>query len=305
VSAFQFAPFAQGEPGGGFGIVLGIAIVVIMILSSMIKIVREYERGVVFRLGRLMPARGPGIILLIPYIEKMIKVDLRIVTMDVPRQEVMTRDNVPVSVDAVVYFRVVNPEDAVVKVENYVRATALIAQTTLRSIIGQSELDELLAHRDKINRELQMVIDQHSDPWGVKVVTVEVRDVVLPEGMRRSMARQAEVERERRAKIINAEGELQAAEKLRQAALIMSSQPAALQLRYLQTLSEVATENNSTIVFPLPIDLVQPFLRSAAPAAPEPPAPPPAPTTTEAAQPAETDKPQEPESAGAPSEEQQ
>ena len=305
MSAFQFAPFAQGEPGGGFGIVLGIAIVVIMILSSMIKIVREYERGVVFRLGRLMPARGPGIILLIPYIEKMIKVDLRIVTMDVPRQEVMTRDNVPVSVDAVVYFRVVNPEDAVVKVENYVRATALIAQTTLRSIIGQSELDELLAHRDKINRELQMVIDQHSDPWGVKVVTVEVRDVVLPEGMRRSMARQAEVERERRAKIINAEGELQAAEKLRQAALIMSSQPAALQLRYLQTLSEVATENNSTIVFPLPIDLVQPFLRSAAPAAPEPPAPPPAPTTTEAAQPAETDKPQEPESAGAPSEEQQ
>ena len=305
MSVSQFAPFAQGEPGGGFGVILGIAIVVIMILSSMIKIVREYERGVVFRLGRLMPARGPGIILLIPYIEKMIKVDLRIVTMDVPRQEVMTRDNVPVSVDAVVYFRVVNPEDAVVKVENYVRATALIAQTTLRSIIGQSELDELLAHRDKINRDLQMVIDQHSDPWGVKVVTVEVRDVVLPEGMRRSMARQAEVERERRAKIINAEGELQAAEKLRQAALIMSSQPAALQLRYLQTLSEVATENNSTIVFPLPIDLVQPFLRSAAAAAPEPPAPPPAPTTTEAVQPAEADKPQEPESAGAPSEEQQ
>ncbi|MGQ9696366.1 MAG: slipin family protein [Armatimonadota bacterium] len=235
-----------------------------MILSSMIKIVREYERGVVFRLGRLMPARGPGIIFLIPYIEKMIKVDLRVVTMDVPRQEVMTRDNVPVTVDAVVYFRVVNPEDAVVKVENYVRATALIAQTSLRSIIGQSELDELLAHRDKINRELQMVIDQHSDPWGVKVVTVEVRDVVLPEGMRRSMARQAEVERERRAKIINAEGELQAAEKLRQAALIMSSQPAAIQLRYLQTLAEVASENNSTIVFPLPIDLVRPFMASAA-----------------------------------------
>ncbi|MGC8834638.1 MAG: slipin family protein [Armatimonadota bacterium] len=273
-----------------------------MILSSMIKIVREYERGVVFRLGRLMPARGPGIILLIPYIEKMIKVDLRIVTMDVPRQEVMTRDNVPVSVDAVVYFRVVNPEDAVVKVENYVRATALIAQTTLRSIIGQSELDELLAHRDKINRELQMVIDQHSDPWGVKVVTVEVRDVVLPEGMRRSMARQAEVERERRAKIINAEGELQAAEKLRQAALIMSSQPAALQLRYLQTLSEVATENNSTIVFPLPIDLVQPFLRSAAAAAPEPPAPTPAPTAEVAQPAAEADKPREAESAGTPEE---
>jgi len=248
-------------------------IVLVMILSSMIKIVREYERGVVFRLGRLMPARGPGIIFLIPYIEKMIKVDLRVVTMDVPRQEVMTRDNVPVTVDAVVYFRVVNPEDAVVKVENYVRATALIAQTSLRSIIGQSELDELLAHRDKINRELQMVIDQHSDPWGVKVVTVEVRDVVLPEGMRRSMARQAEVERERRAKIINAEGELQAAEKLRQAAFIMSTQPAALQLRYLQTLAEVASENNSTIVFPLPIDLVRPFLSRGEPAAVAPQAP--------------------------------
>lgn len=269
-------PFAQGEPGGGLGVLIGALIVLIMVLSSMIKIVREYERGVVFRLGRLMPARGPGIIFLIPYIEKMIKVDLRVVTMDVPRQEVMTRDNVPVTVDAVVYFRVVNPEDSVVKVENYVRATALIAQTSLRSIIGQSELDELLAHRDKINRALQEVIDQHSDPWGVKVVTVEVRDVVLPEGMRRSMARQAEVERERRAKIINAEGELQAAEKLRQAAYIMSTQPAAIQLRYLQTLAEVASENNSTIVFPLPIDLVRPFLPKAEqePVAPQAPASP-------------------------------
>jgi regulator of protease activity HflC (stomatin/prohibitin superfamily) len=272
MTRFAIVPFAQGGEISGVAIV--VVVVVIIILSSMIKIVREYERGVVFRLGRLMPARGPGIIFLIPYIERMTKVDLRVITMDVPRQEVMTRDNVPVTVDAVVYFRVVNPEDAVVKVENFVRATALIAQTTLRSIIGQAELDELLSHRDKINQELQTVIDQHSDPWGVKVVTVEVRDVVLPEGMRRSMARQAEVERERRAKVIAAEGEFQAAEKLRQAAEIMSTQPAAIQLRYLQTLTEVASENNSTVLFPIPIDLVKPFLERAAAAA-QPPAQPP------------------------------
>lgn len=272
MTRFAIVPFAQGGEISGVAIV--VVVVVIIILSSMIKIVREYERGVVFRLGRLMPARGPGIIFLIPYIERMTKVDLRVITMDVPRQEVMTRDNVPVTVDAVVYFRVVNPDDAVVKVENFVRATALIAQTTLRSIIGQAELDELLSHRDKINQELQTVIDQHSDPWGVKVVTVEVRDVVLPEGMRRSMARQAEVERERRAKVIAAEGEFQAAEKLRQAAEIMSTQPAAIQLRYLQTLTEVASENNSTVLFPIPIDLVKPFLERAAAAA-QPPAQPP------------------------------
>jgi regulator of protease activity HflC (stomatin/prohibitin superfamily) len=241
--------------------VLVILIVVVSLLSSVVKIAREYERGIVFRLGRLQRARGPGIILLIPMVDRMQKIDLRVVTLDVPRQEMMTRDNVPVTVDAVVYFRVVVPEDAVAKVENYTRATFLIAQTTLRSILGQHELDDLLAQRDRINQQLQRVIDEATEPWGIKVTLVEVRDVILPESMKRAMARQAEVERERRAKVINAEGEFQAAEKLVLAAAKISTQPIALQLRYLQTLTEVASEHNSTTIFPIPIDLLTPFLK--------------------------------------------
>ncbi len=241
-------------------VLIALAIFALLILPSMVRIVREYERGVVFRLGRLVGARGPGLILLIPFIDRMVKVDLRVVTMDVPRQEMMTRDNVPVTVDAVVYFRVVNPEDAIVKVEDFVRATALYAQTTLRSVVGQHELDDLLSHRDQVNAQLQRIIDEATEPWGIKVTAVEVRDVVLPEGMKRAMARQAETERERRAKIINAEGEFQAAERLVEAARKMAEQPIALQLRYLQTLAEIASEQNSTTIFPLPIDLVRPFL---------------------------------------------
>lgn len=238
-------------------------IVGISLLSAMVKILREYERAVVFRLGRLLGQKGPGLIILIPYIDRMVKVDLRIVTLDVPRQEMMTRDNVPVTVDAVVYFRVLNAEDAIVKVENFMKATSLIAQTTLRSVIGQHELDELLAHRERINQQLQRTVDEATDPWGVKVTAVEVKDVVLPDGMKRAMARQAEVERERRAKVINAEGEYQAAERLVQAAEKISFQPIALQLRFLQTLAEVATEQNSTTIFPVPIDLFTPFLQGA------------------------------------------
>jgi len=234
---------------------------VIYVLSQALKILREYERAVVFRLGKLKGARGPGLIFLIPFIERMVRIDLRIITMDVPRQEVMTRDNVPVTVDAVVYFQVVNPEDSVVKVENFIKATSLIAQTTLRSVLGQAELDDLLSHRDKINKDLQQIIDEQTEPWGIKVKTVEVRDVSLPEGMKRAMAKQAETERERRAKVINAEGEFQAAQRLAEAAQIISAQPIALQLRYLQTLTEVAAENNSTTLFPIPIDLFAPFLK--------------------------------------------
>jgi regulator of protease activity HflC (stomatin/prohibitin superfamily) len=240
-------------------------IILIALWSSAVKIAREYERGIIFRLGRLLPARGPGIILLIPIVDRMQKIDLRVVTLDVPRQEMMTRDNVPVTVDAVVYFRVVNPEEAVVKVENFSRATFLVAQTTLRSVLGQHELDDLLSQRDRINQQLQQVIDEQTEPWGIKVTLVEVRDVVLPESMKRAMARQAEVERERRAKVINAEGEFQAAEKLVQAATKIASQPVALQLRYLQALTEVASEQNSTTIFPIPIDLLAPFLSHRAP----------------------------------------
>jgi regulator of protease activity HflC (stomatin/prohibitin superfamily) len=245
------------------GLLLPIAllIVLVILLSAAVKITREYERGIIFRLGRLLPAKGPGIILLIPVVDRMVRMDLRVVTLDVPRQDMMTRDNVPVSVDAVIYFRVVNPEDAVVKVENFSKATFLLAQTTLRSVIGQHELDELLSQRTRINAQLQQVIDEGSGPWGIKVTLVEVRDVALPDPMKRAMAKQAEVERERRAKIINAEGEYQAAEKLVLAAEKISKQPMALQLRYLQALTEVATEHNSTTVFPIPIDLVSPFLR--------------------------------------------
>jgi regulator of protease activity HflC (stomatin/prohibitin superfamily) len=237
-----------------------IVVVLFMLATAAIKIVQEYERGVIFRLGRLMGARGPGLFFIIPGAESMRKIDLRIITLDVPAQEAITRDNVTVKVNAVVYFRVVNPEDAVVKVLDFVRATSLIAQTTLRSILGQSDLDHLLAEREKINQDLQRVIDEQTDAWGVKVTSVEVRDVELPQTMQRAMARQAEAEREKRAKIIHAEGEYNAAQQLAAAAQIIGSQPATLQLRYLQTLTEIAAEKNSTIVFPLPIDLLRGLL---------------------------------------------
>ena len=240
--------------------VVVVLVLVLMLASAAIKIVQEYERGVIFRLGRLMGARGPGLFFIIPGVEAMRKVDLRIVTLEVPAQEAITRDNVTVKVNAVVYFRVVSPEDAVVKALDYIRATSLIAQTTLRSILGQSDLDHLLAERDKINQELQRVIDEQTDAWGVKVTSVEVRDVELPQSMQRAMARQAEAEREKRAKIIHAEGEFSASQQLANAAQVIGSQPATLQLRYLQTLTEIAAEKNSTIVFPLPIDLLQGFL---------------------------------------------
>jgi len=233
----------------------------LFLLPSAIRILREYERGVIFRLGKLLRAKGPGIVLLIPIVDRMVRMDLRVVTIDVPKQEMMTRDNVPVTVDAVVYFRVVDPEAAVVKVEYFLKATSLIAQTTLRSVIGQAELDDLLARRDKINHTLQEIIDRHTDPWGVKVTAVEVKDVVLPENMKRSMARQAESERERRAKIISAEGEYQAAEKLVQAAGMINAQPIALQLRFLQTMREISSEHNTTTFLPIPIDLFTPFLK--------------------------------------------
>jgi regulator of protease activity HflC (stomatin/prohibitin superfamily) len=221
-----------------------------------VKIVNEYERGVIFRLGRLVGARGPGLFVILPIIDRMVKMDLRTVTMDVPSQECITRDNVTVKVNAVIYFRVTNPEDAVTRVLDHFRATSQISQTTLRSVLGQSLLDDLLSEREQINNKLQQIIDEQTEPWGVKVSTVEVKDVELPQGMQRAMARQAEAERERRAKIINADGELQASERLAEAGRVMSETPATLQLRFLQTLSEVATEKNSTIVFPVPIDLL-------------------------------------------------
>jgi len=242
-------------------VVIALFFVLAILLPSAVRIIKEYERGVVLRWGRFNNVKQPGIRFIIPFVDQMFRVDLRIVTMDVPKQEMMTRDNVPVTVDAVVYFRVVNPEDAILKIENYVKATALIAQTTLRSTVGQAMLDELLSERDKINEQLQTVIDEQTEPWGVKVTNVEVRDVVLPEQMKRSMAKQAETERERRAKVINAEGEYQAAEKLAMAAAIISKDPAAIQLRFLQTLADVATEHNSTTIFPVPIDLFSPFIK--------------------------------------------
>src|SRR4030081_1707544 len=244
--------------------IIGLVVVVVllfMIFTAAVKIVQEYERGVIFRLGRLMGARGPGLFSLTPGAERMRKVDLRIVTLEVPAQEAITRDNVTVKVNAVVYFRVVDPEEAIVKALDFVRATSLIAQTTLRSILGQSDLDHLLSDRDKINAELQQVIDQQTDAWGVKVTSVEVRDVELPQSMQRAMARQAEAEREKRAKIIHAEGEFSASQQLAAAAQVIHSQPATLQLRYLQTLTEIAAEKNSTIVFPLPLEFLQGFLK--------------------------------------------
>lgn len=249
--------------------IIPIVILILIVVPSAIRVLREYERGVIFRLGKLLGAKGPGIIFLIPIVDRMVKIDLRVVTIDVPRQEIMTRDNVPVTVDAVLYFRVLDPQAAIVKVENYLRATSLIAQTTLRSVLGQAELDELLAQREKINRTLQEVIDRHTEPWGMKVTAVEVRDVALPDTMKRAMARQAESERERRAKIINSEGEYQAAEKLVQAAAMIASQPIALQLRFLQTMREISSEHNTTTFLPLPMDLFTPFIRKN-----EPPTPP-------------------------------
>ncbi len=233
-----------------------------VIIPQMLRVLREYERAVVFRLGKLLGAKGPGLILLIPIVDRMVKMDLRVVTIDVAKQEVMTRDNVPATVDAVVYFRVVDPIAAVVKVENFWKATMLISQTTLRSVLGQAELDDLLAHRDKINQTLQEIIDRQTDPWGVKVVSVEIKDVSLPEGMKRAMAKQAEAERERRAKIVNAEGEFQAAEKMVQAAAMISKEPIALQLRFLQTMREISSEHNTTTFLPVPIDLFTPFTKN-------------------------------------------
>lgn len=239
-----------------------VAILIGIALPQMVRILREYERGVVFRLGKLLRAKGPGLVLLIPIVDRMVRVDLRVITIDVTKQEMMTRDNVPVTVDAVVYFRVVDSEAAIVKVENFLKATSLIAQTTLRSVIGQAELDELLSHRERINQRLQEIIDRQTDPWGIKVTAVEVKDVVLPEMMKRAMARQAESERERRAKIINAEGEFQAAEKLVQAGGMISAQPVALQLRFLQTMREISSERSTVLILPLPIDLLRPFLKA-------------------------------------------
>jgi regulator of protease activity HflC (stomatin/prohibitin superfamily) len=241
--------------------IIPLVLLVSIALPQMVRILREYERGVIFRLGKLLGAKGPGLIFLIPIVDRMVRMDLRVVTIDVTRQEVMTRDNVPVTVDAVVYFRVVDPSAAVVKVENFWKATALISQTTLRSVLGQAEMDELLSQRDKINHTLQEIIDRQTDPWGIKVTAVEVKDVALPDSMKRAMAKQAEAERERRAKIVNAEGEFQAAEKMVQAAALISKEPIALQLRYLQTMREISSEHNTTTFVPIPVDLFAPFLK--------------------------------------------
>ncbi|OQX66222.1 MAG: hypothetical protein B5M55_00610 [Desulfococcus sp. 4484_242] len=236
-------------------------VLIVLFLASAIKILKEYERGVIFRLGRVIKTKGPGLIILIPVIDKMVKVSLRLVAMDVPAQDVITRDNVSVKVNAVVYFRVMDPTNATIEVENYLFATSQLAQTTLRSVCGQVELDELLAEREKINTQLQNILDKHTDPWGIKVTTVEVKHIDLPQEMQRAMAKQAEAERERRAKVINAEGEFQAATRLAEAAGIIQRYPEALQLRYLQTLREMSSESNSTTIFPLPIDLLSPFLK--------------------------------------------
>jgi len=245
--------------GPTIGIAFGIVIILILLFSA-IRILKEYERGVIFRFGRLRGAKGPGIFVIIPFVDKMVKVDLRTVTMDVPPQDVITRDNVPVKVNAVIYFRVLDPAKSIVKIEKYILATSQIAQTTLRSILGQAELDDLLARREKINQELQKIIDEQTDPWGIKVSMVEIKDVELPQSIQRAFARQAEAERERRAKIISAEGEFQASEKLSSAAAVLSKHPVSVQLRFLQTLKEIATEQNSTIVFPIPIDLIDIFM---------------------------------------------
>jgi regulator of protease activity HflC (stomatin/prohibitin superfamily) len=242
-------------------IVTVIVIFAVLVIISGIKILKEYDRAVLFRLGRLIGAKGPGIIYVIPFIDKMFKVSTRVVTLDVPAQDVITKDNVSIKVNAVVYFKVIDPNKAITEVENYLFATSQIAQTTLRSVCGQGELDKLLSEREKINMELQEGIDKHTSPWGIKVSTVEVKQIDLPQDMQRAMARQAEAERDRRAKVINAEGEMQASQKYSEAAAILSKEPASLQLRYLNTLSEIATENNSTIIFPLPMDLLSAFMK--------------------------------------------
>ena len=239
-----------------------IAVLIVLFLWAALKVLKEYERGVIFRLGRVIKTKGPGLIILIPIIDKMVRVSLRLVAMDVPAQDVITRDNVSVKVNAVVYFRVMNPTNATIEVENYLFATSQLAQTTLRSVCGQVELDELLAEREKINTRLQSILDKHTDPWGIKVTTVEVKHIDLPQEMQRAMARQAEAERERRAKVIAAEGEYQAANRLADAAAIIQKHPEALQLRYLQTLKEISTESSSTTIFPLPIELFKPFIKS-------------------------------------------
>jgi len=244
------------------GVVLFLVLVFVLVTSAL-KVVAQYERGVILRLGRFVGTREPGLRVIIPFIDRMWKVDTRIVTMDVPAQEVITRDNVTIKVDAVVYLRVINADDAVLKVADYVRATSLISQTTLRSVLGQSELDEILSRRDEINAKLQHIVDEQTDPWGVKVNSVEIKDVQLPEGMQRAMAAQAEAERDRRAKVVHADGEYQASEKLAQAAAVLSQQPAALQLRYLGVLKEIATERTSMVIFPIPIDLFSAFLGKA------------------------------------------
>jgi len=246
-----------GLPSGFFFLI----IFLVILAASAIKILREYERGVIFRLGRLIGAKGPGIIFIIPGVDKLLRISLRLVTLDIPPQDVITHDNISIKVNAVVYFRVIDPNKAVVEVENYLYATSQLAQTTLRSVVGQADLDELLAQRDKINMKLQDILDKHTEPWGIKVSLVETKQVDLPETMQRAIARQAEAEREKRAKIIHAEGEYQAAEKLTQAANVISANPTALQLRFLQTLAEIATEKNSTTIFPVPIDIISPFLK--------------------------------------------
>jgi regulator of protease activity HflC (stomatin/prohibitin superfamily) len=272
------------------GAVIGAVLIVLIIfgliaLGSSVRVLREYERGVIFRLGRLIAQKGPGLILLIPFIDRMVKVDLRTVTLNIPPQEVITRDNVPAGVNAVAYFRVVDSQKAVTEVENFLMATSQISQTSLRSVLGKADFDQLLSERERLNEELQKIIDEATEPWGVKVTAVEIKDVEIPEQMQRAIARQAEAERERRAKIINSEGEYQAAQKLTDAADIISTNPASLQLRYLQTLLEIGTNQNTTVVFPLPMDVLEPFIGSVKPKAerPKPPAPepPPPPDTSD------------------------
>src|SRR6476469_6953949 len=269
------------------GILVVLAFFALIAIGTSVRVLREYERGVIFRLGRLIAQKGPGLILLVPIIDRMVRVDLRTVTLNIPPQEVITRDHVPARVNAVAYFRVIDPNNSIVEVENFLVATSQIAQTTLRSVLGKAELDQLLSERERLNEDLQKIIDEQTEPWGVKVSIVEIKDVEIPEQMQRAMARQAEAERERRAKIINSEGEYQAAQKLTDAADIISTNPATLQLRYLQTLLEIGSNQNTTVVFPLPMDVLEPFLgradhaaggSKAKPPAPKPPAPPAPPT---------------------------
>lgn len=263
------------------GVVIVLVIFALIAIGASVRVLREYERGVIFRLGRLIAQKGPGLILLIPFIDRMVKVDLRTVTLNIPPQEVITRDNVPAGVNAVAYFRVIDSRKAITEVENYLLATSQISQTALRSVLGKAEFDQLLSERERLNEELQKIIDESTEPWGVKVTAVEIKDVEIPEQMQRAIARQAEAERERRAKIINSEGEFQAAQKLTDAADIISTNPASLQLRYLQTLLEIGSNQNTTVVFPLPMDVLEPFVgkgageRSKGSQRPSPPPPPP------------------------------